>query len=345
MKHNLIVDIIYLTISQACFTMFYRLTFNIKTFYKRGKIVAKNIFIINPVAGKGRGLKLIPLINNIFKNNKEDYVIEVTNKPGHAEMLAAYYARMDKCRIYSVGGDGTLNEVMNGMAGTDSELAIIPCGTGNDFIRSIVDKWSLEDILVRTINGSPKTVDFAKVNSRYFINIASVGFDAEVVFNTQKFKNIPGVSGSLAYILGIIYTVFKYSGDNLKVYIDGKKIEKKLLLTTVANGRFYGGGMQPAPQADICDGLLDISLIIPINIFKILAFFPRMIKGTHVSMEEVSLFTGRKVEIECDKDISINADGEIFKGRKVTFELQKGGISVVMPSEDDAALELSEKSS
>jgi len=307
--------------------------------------VTKQVFIINPVAGKGRGLKLIPLINSIFKDNKDEYVIEVTNKPGHAELLAASYARMGSCRIYSVGGDGTLNEVMNGMAGTDCELAIIPCGTGNDFIRSIVDKWSLEDILVKTINGSPKTLDFARVNSRYFINIASVGFDAEVVFNTQKFKNIPGVSGSLAYILGIIYTVFNYFGDNLRISIDGKKIEKKLLLATVANGRFYGGGMQPAPQADMCDGLLDISLIIPLNILKILAFFPRMIKGTHVSMKEVSLFTGRKVEIESDRNISINADGEIFKGKKVTFEIQKAGISVVIPCEEDCSTELSEKSS
>jgi len=307
--------------------------------------VTKHVFIINPVAGKAKGLKLIPIIKELFNDRSEEYVIEVTNAPGHAEIIAASYSRVCKCRIYSIGGDGTLNEVMNGMAGTDSELAIIPCGTGNDFIRSIIENWSLEDILYKTINGDAKNVDFAKVNSRYFINIASVGFDAEVVFNTRKFKRLPGVSGSLAYILGIIYTVFKYSGDQLKISIDGKKISKKLLLVAVANGRFYGGGMQPTPHADLCDGLLDVCLIDTINIFKILAFFPKLIKGTHGSMKEVTFFKGRKIEIESDNDICINADGEIFRGKKIEFEIQKVGLSVIIPIKEELTLATAEKSS
>ena len=295
----------------------------------------KHVFIINPAAGKAKGMNLIPVIRDIFKDSPDEYVIEVTNAPGHAEIIAASYSRQSRCRIYSVGGDGTLNEVMNGIVGTDSELAIIPCGSGNDFIRSITDDFDIKDILNRTIHSKTEYIDFAKVNSRYFLNIASVGFDAEVVYNARKLKKVPGVSGSLAYILSIIYTVFVYRGRHLKITVDNQKFSSKFLLVAVANGKFYGGGMKPVPQADLQDDMLDICLIDPLNIFKILAFFPKFMKGEHVTMKEANFMKGRKIDIECfNQDISINADGEIFRGRKIQFEIQSQKISVVIPSKD-----------
>lgn len=291
----------------------------------------KHVFIINPVAGKGNGLKLLPQIKEIFEESQEQYIVEITERPGHAEEIARSHAHNGRCRVYSLGGDGTLNEVLNGVAGTDSCIGIIPCGSGNDFIRSVIKEWNPEDILIRTVNGVESCVDIARVNEKYFINIASVGFDAEVVYNAGRFKKIPGISGSLAYIIGIIVTVFKFGGCNLQIEIDNIKINKKLLLAAVANGRYYGGGMLPAPKAEIADGLLDICLVDTMKKIKILALFPRLIKGTHIHMKEVSFYKGKHIRIKSESSLSINIDGEILRGSEASFEIIPGGVSIIIP--------------
>ncbi len=294
----------------------------------------KHIFIVNPAAGKGKGLKLIPEIRKILTEKKQEYGIEITERPGHAQELARIHGGKGESRIYSVGGDGTLNEVLNGMVGMDSSLAVIPCGSGNDFIRSLTSRWSIEDIVERTIDGSEKSIDVIKVNERYFINIASVGFDAEVVYNARKIKKIPGLPGSVAYILGILSTVFKYGGSHMHINIDGNRIDKKLLLTAVANGRYYGGGMLPVPAARIEDGLIDICTVDAISKVKILAFFPKLIKGTHGDMKEVSFYKGKRVEIASNHDMTINTDGEVIRGQEIVFEVIPKGVRIIVPKDD-----------
>ncbi|HHW48289.1 MAG TPA: diacylglycerol kinase family lipid kinase [Clostridiaceae bacterium] len=293
----------------------------------------EHLFIINPVAGKGKALKFIKEIKNLFVNSGKKYLIKITEKPGHATEIAREYTRKGCLRVYSVGGDGTLNEVVNGMVGSNSSLAIIPAGSGNDFIKSIVNSnMEPKDILVRAINGSKvRLADLAKVNERYFINISSIGFDAEVVYNTNKIKKLPCIPGKLAYILGVLITLFKYNNYYLKVTIDGQYIETKSLLTAVANGRYYGGGMLPTPNAEIDDGQFDICLISEVNRFKIFRFLPRFIKGLHGNLKEVSFYRGKKITIECDKDLAINIDGEVNKVRKASFEIIPKAISIVVP--------------
>jgi YegS/Rv2252/BmrU family lipid kinase len=292
----------------------------------------EHLFIINPVAGKGKALKFIKEIKSLFVNSGKKYSIRITEKPGHATEIAREYTKKGSLRVYSVGGDGTLNEVINGMVGSNSSLAIIPTGSGNDFIKSVISS-SLEpkDILMRAINGKVRLTDLAKVNEKYFINISSIGFDAEVVYNTNKIKKLPGIPGKLAYILGAIITLFKYNNNYLKVNIDGHYIETKSLLTAVANGRYYGGGMLPTPNAEIDDGQFDICLISEVNRFKIFRFLPRFIKGLHGSLKEVSFYRGKKITIECDRDLTINIDGEVNKVRKASFEIIPKGIRIVVP--------------
>lgn len=291
----------------------------------------KHVFVVNPAAGKGKALESIPRIQRIFTGRSDEYCIKITERPCHATEIAARYVKNQRCRIYSVGGDGTLNEVLNGMAGSDSSLGIIPCGSGNDFIRSIYPNSQDTDLLNKTINGKEIPVDIARINDRYFINISSVGFDAEVVYNIRSIKRIPGIGGSLAYILGILITVFKFSGNNLRIDIDGKKIEGKLLLTAIANGRYYGGGMLPAPEAKIDDGVLDICMIKPLSKAKILMLFPKLIKGTHGSIKEVCFDKGKRIEINSTSDLSINIDGEVIRGDKAVFEIIPKGINVIIP--------------
>ncbi len=291
----------------------------------------KHVFIVNPAAGKGKALELIPVIRNYFKGKPDKYVIEVTEYPGHATTIAREYAVNDKNRIYSIGGDGTINEIVNGIAGTKAALGVIPAGSGNDFIRSIHGEYQTKEIVADTIRGQERSIDLARANGKYFINISSIGFDADVVFNAHKFKRLPCIPGSMAYLISLIYTIFKNKISEIKVTIDDEEITLKILLAAVANGRFYGGGMLPAPDATLDDGLLDICLVGEVNRLKILTLFPKYMKGEHGEIEYVSFKRAKKMKIESKDTISLNIDGEILTGKDIEFEILKGAINVIYP--------------
>lgn len=292
----------------------------------------KHLFIINPIAGKGSSVKLIPEIRKLFEGRKEEYVIEVTERPGHATEIAAKHASSDNLRVYSVGGDGTLNEIVNGMAGSSCSLAVIPAGSGNDFSRSLEEGDDAAEVLRKTVDGVEKRIDLASVNGKYFINIASVGFDAEVVHNTEAFKKLPLITGSFAYILGILSTILRYKNNYISLNIDGTTLETAVLLVAVANGRYYGGGMLAAPEAIVDDGLFDICIVKRMKRPKVLTLFPEFMKGRHASIEEVSFRRGKRVEISSANELLLNIDGEIVKTKKAVFEIIPRGISVTVPS-------------
>lgn len=291
----------------------------------------KHLFIINPAAGKGKALKLIPEIENAFKTKNDKYIIEITKWAGHATEIVKKYVTSENYRVYSVGGDGTLNEVLNGLAGSNSSLAAIPAGSGNDFIKSIVKYDDIKALLNQTINGSEKSIDLAKANNKYFINIASLGFDAEVVRNTNKVKKLPLISGSVAYIIGILITLYKNKKENLRITIDGNTFTQDSLLAAVANGKYYGGGMLAAPFADLNDGKFEIYVAKHLRRLKIFQLFPKYMKGEHTDLPYVSYFRGSKVEISSPNDITLNIDGELSTVRSVVFELIPSAVKIIIP--------------
>lgn len=306
----------------------------------------KHLFIVNPIAGKGKALEYIPKIKECFSIIEDTFFIEVTKYPGHAVELVKQYVAKDTFRVYSIGGDGTLNEVLNGMAESDSSLAVIPAGSGNDFVKSlencsvnkeaqeksIIKDTSKDSLLERLIKGTELLVDAGKINGRYFINISSLGFDAEVVYKSHKIKKLPLVTGLLAYVLSVFATLVSYKSNLLKITIDGLTIQKDTLLVAVANGRYYGGGMQAVPLAEISDGFLDICLIEYTGRFKILKFFPKFIKGEHTEVKEVSFYRGKNISIISENKVAMNVDGEtsMISG-KVDFEIIPNGIKIVIP--------------
>jgi len=291
----------------------------------------KHLFIINPQAGKGKGLKYVELIKNLFMGMEDQYFIELTRGPGDATEIVKKYISSGDYRVYSVGGDGTLNEVLNGMMNSNSSLAVIASGSGNDFFRNI-DAETGENILHRTVNGAEKQVDVGKVNGRYFINVASAGIDAEVAYNATRFKNLPLFNGMAAYAAGVFYTVFKYKSISSVVNIGKNCRQNETLLFAVANGRYYGGGMKIAPYADISDGYLDIYHVDRINPFKIMLLFPRLIKGSHGTIREVSYSRSTNVRISSEEEFLLNIDGEISKVREASFEIIPKGLKLVVPS-------------
>lgn len=290
----------------------------------------KHLFIINPEAGKGKAITYMESIKNIFKNIDDEYHIEVTEHPGHATEIVKEYTSKENYRVYAIGGDGTLNEVLNGLIGSDSSLAVIPAGSGNDFVKNIISAGE-EEILLKTINGEEKYMDLGKVNQRYFINISSVGFDSEVVYNARDMKKIKFISGSTAYIIGILKALFTFKPIHAEVIIDDMKFNRDILLAAVANGSCYGGGIKIAPEASIFDGIFEICLIDKVPKLKIFFLFPQVIKGKHKNIKEVKFYKAKKISINSSKEFVINIDGELIKDKHIDFEIIHHGIKVVMP--------------
>ncbi len=289
----------------------------------------KHLFIINPQAGKGKPLKLVPLIKEYFAGRDEQYQIEFTEYPGHAAALTRQHVQSDRYRVYAVGGDGTLNEVLNGIVGSDSSLAVIPAGTGNDFVKTLGRKMELQELLHLTIKGKEKPLDLAVINNRYFINISSVGFDAEVVEKTLRFKK--GLLAGVSYLAGVLLTLLRYKNHPLNITVDGESISTRFLLIAVANGRYYGGGFLPTPGALLDDGLLDICMIGKKNIFEIMGTIAKYMKGTHHTVKRVSFLKGKEINISCEKEIAVNIDGEVERLRELNFKIIPAGIKMVVP--------------
>lgn len=293
----------------------------------------KHLFIVNPVAGKGNTLEIIPDIKALMEEHSLSYDIEITKAPKHATEIAREYIKANRnLRVYAVGGDGTLNEVLQSVVGSDASLGNVPAGTGNDFLKSFCSTSDPLELLSNILNVEPTPVDLCKMNDMYFLNIASAGFDADVVANAQYLKRLPLIKGKMAYIGGILLSLIRLKTYQATFYIDNEKVHMpNVLLCAFANGKYYGGGMMPVPSALPDDGLLDICMIEGMKRLKILRFFPRLIKGTHTTMKEVTIKRCRSFKMICPSPVHVNADGELFKLKEVKIELIEKGVNFIKP--------------
>lgn len=297
----------------------------------------KHLFIINPVAGKGNAKSYIPAIHNHFKGKTEEYHIEITKNPGHAKELAKLYSSKDNYRIYSIGGDGTLNEALNGMAGTGSCLGVLPAGSGNDFLKSVYNSKDFTDILERTIRGVAKPIDCGLINDRYFINIMSVGLDAEVAYYSSKINKKLHLAGTLSYLMGIVAALVKGKIKfPLKItFDDSETIETEIALTACTNGKYYGGGFIPVPYTEFNDGVLDVCYVEKKSLPAILWLIPKYMKGTHVKMKGVNFKAIEKMKIVSEEELRINIEGELISAKEIDIRVKKSFINFIIPDQGD----------
>lgn len=294
----------------------------------------RHLFIINPIAGKGSALKYKDIIEEYFKDKDECYDIRITERPGQATDIVKNYDYSEECNVYSVGGDGTLNEVINGLIGKDVSLGIIPAGSGNDFVRTYLDESKLGNIIKYTIEGKSEEIDIGCINNKYFINISAIGFAADVNLNAKIFKNKHIISGSLAYILGAIVSLFKFKYEKIKFIIDGEEIDDEMFLVALANGRYYGGGIVLAPDAEISDGKLDFYGIKKSNPYKILMYLIAFLTKKDIrDFKDIYYNKCKTLKIISEKEIISNIDGEIIKANEFNFEIIPKGIKLIIPKD------------
>jgi len=265
---------------------------------------------------------------------------DLTEAPMHAIELAKSAAKKGYELVVSVGGDGTINEVVNGLydAGNikDVMLGIISTGTGSDYIRTIGVPRQHKEACQRLLNPKKLVVDLGMVNylsdgemvKRLFVNFAGLGFDAEVVkATTQKFKALGAVP---SYLMGLLSTLISYKNREISLKIDGETEERKVCAIVMSNGRYGGGSMYIAPQADPMDGLLDVMIIGDLSKPDLLWSLPRIYRGTHLTHPKVIARRAKEIEIQANGSMALQADGELLGEPPATFHILPAALNIVV---------------
>lgn len=311
----------------------------------------EHVFIINPVAGKGTGAHgLQQQIEGVMTDLGQPYEIYVTQFPGDGEQYTARRCRQheaacrqapqsdeSKLRFYACGGDGTLNEVANGVAGCSLEqvsITVYPCGTGNDFIKNFSTAAKFTDLRA-LVFAKDRKIDLLKINQRYAINVCNIGFDAEIAYHMNKFKKLPFVQGSMAYTISIFYCLLKKTWYPFDLEIDGKSMNGDYLLTALANGRYYGGAYQAAPKAEVSDGFIDYIGVLKMSRFKMLSVLRLYKEGLHLDSPKIKDLIQyskcRQLTLQSKEPVPVSLDGDIIQTSRVHAELVPGIINFAVP--------------
>ena len=319
----------------------------------------KTVFIINPGAGKGKGIDALKArIRMASEKTGCEAGIYVTKAPQDAELFARAFTEElagagpdgmpEEGRLIACGGDGTFNEVLNGVLSAAQHehisLGLIPIGTGNDFVRNFPESGDFMDPEAQLL-GTGAACDAirysgvlnGKEQTRYCANMFNIGFDCNVVDMTATLKKHSFLAGSVAYLMGVAITYIKKKGAKLKVELDGKTIvDGPLLLTAIANGGFCGGGVHSSPLASTCDGRMDVNIIYNVGRIDFLKKFPHYAKGTHLDLPDIhevlywdTCTTARITPLE--GTMRLCTDGEIADAQAVEFEMVPGAFRMILP--------------
>ena len=272
-----------------------------------------HLFIINPAAGsRDRTEYYRQQIEAAFDEHREPYRIAVSEGPGDCCRITNSAARTgEEYRIYACGGDGTLNEVVQGAAGFPNvSVTVFSGGSGNDFVKIFDDPKAFFDIS-KLLDAEEATFDLIRCNDEIAMNICSVGLDARIAKDVSNYKRIPLLHGFRAYVASTVINLFKGIAEHYTVEIEGQTFDGDHTFVCVCNGRFYGGGFNPVPEADPTDGLLDVLLVKRVNLLQVPGIIGKYKNGQYRELPHlVRHFRTKEIHIHFDKPTSINLDGE-----------------------------------
>lgn len=288
----------------------------------------KHIFIINPSAGKNDSRQRIYAMAEALR---EKHGLEaqcmLTSSVGHATALARGLAESgEEVRLYACGGDGTVNEVANGIAGyANAAMTCIPIGTGNDFLKNFGADYEKFLDAENLWDGVVQPLDLIDCNGRLCLTIACSGIDARIAESVHDFSANPRLSGRGSYLASLAVTaVFGRIGQHWTVWLDEEKLEGDFALVSMCNGRYYGGGSTPVPEARMNDGVLYTVLVRNISKLRFARLFPDFSAGNHekIPRDVLRISTAKVVRIHSDEDEIVTClDGECSRSRDVTLRL------------------------
>lgn len=296
--------------------------------------------IVNPVAGRGYSRRIWPRLAEELKRLNVRFTPYFTRCAGDGVAAARVAAAEGFDGVVAVGGDGTVAEVVNGLAAGEGRpdsplvLGVLPVGTGNDFVRSLAIPADPVAGCRLLVKGIARRVDVGLVDGRRFVNVAGVGFDAEVARKSNT--GVRFLRGSAAYIYGILTTFLTFVPAPVRVEVDGvTRWEDQAMMVAVANGRYYAGGLFISPPSRIDDGRLDVCVIEGMGRVEFLRAFRKVFDGRHLELPKVHVFSGQTVRISQPAAVRqayiVHADGEILGPLPQQFSLAPGALRVQIP--------------
>ena len=277
--------------------------------------------ILNPRAGDGTGRRVRPELERELIRRGVAFVLEETEDPGHAVELARAAASRGSRIVVAAGGDGTIHEVANGLLqardnGADgrSALAVVPIGTGNDFVKAALGGRNRKLAYDAVAGGRVRDLDVGRAEwdggLEYFVNGIGTGIDVEVV---RQMRRLPRLHGVVSYMVALVRALARYKAIPLRIRIDGDEAERRVMIIAVGNGHCLAGGFHVFPGARPDDGLLDTCVVEELNFLEIIRTLPRVLFGKHVGMPKVFMDRGTAVEIAATgaDPLFFQLDGEL----------------------------------
>lgn len=296
----------------------------------------KPVLIVNPVSGQGRTAKIWEEIKSALKTKFKDFITKFTEAPGHAVEIAREELKKGRELVIGVGGDGTLNELVNGYLEGDrpinpeASLSIIPSGRGNDFIKSLNLPTSWIKALKKLGFHRQMKVDVGKFTAKgitgYFLNVMDMGLGGEIV---RELSQHGSEHHGFEYTLKLLKKFFVYKSRNYQIKVDGKEIIGKFLVVAIANGRVFGGGMKIAPCAEVSDGIFEVVAVENMSGVRFLANLWRLYAGKILSYSKVKHLRGKTIEISSQPHY-FEYDGELGFTDSLKIEVIPASVKITI---------------
>jgi diacylglycerol kinase (ATP) len=287
--------------------------------------------IVNPISAGGATAKRWPRIRDSLARHI-NFDVAQTEYPQHAIRLGIEARELGYSRVICVGGDGTLNEVVNGiLQGSPDiplpEVGMVPSGTGSDLARSIGIARDTDEACARLAAPYRQLTDLGLVayrgasgeEQRYFVNAAGLGYAAEVVSRRNGFNRY--LRGTLPYLASVATTLMTHRNSDVKITLDGSTSSHRVTAVVLAIGQYFGGGMRVAPNAILDDGMFDVVTIGDVTHLELVYNFPRVYRGTHLNHPKVRAERARSIAVESDQPMLVQADGELLGLSPVRFQI------------------------
>lgn len=277
------------------------------------------LLVVNESAGKGKALYLANQFSKLLVNSNQEFtLIHETSHEKTIEKLKSSLSTNSYKKVIAIGGDGLVNLCLQYLARSGITLGVIPAGTGNDFARAVgVNGLSVNKIFDLYTKSDPAEIDLGLVKSqsseRWFVQVLSTGFDAEVNSRANKIRWPKGKS---KYTIATVRTLARFRPITYEIEIDGHKFSQSAMLFTIANGETYGGGMRICPGASNSDGFFELLLVKPVSRFVLLTIFPKVFKGNHIPHQKIDTYRAKVVKISAST--SSYADGEYVANLPIT---------------------------
>jgi YegS/Rv2252/BmrU family lipid kinase len=288
----------------------------------------KLALIANPVAGGGRGRKALGAACGELERRGVRFRALTSESAAHAQELARAVADAGREAVAAVGGDGHVGSIAGVLRETETELAVIPAGRGNDLARVLGIPTDPVGAVELALEGKARPLDVGEVDGAPFLGIASLGFDSDA----NRIANESRLRGSAVYLYAALRALASWRPARFEVAVDGEHHEFTGYSVAVANSKAYGGGMMLVPHAELDDRLLDVLLVHEHSRLRALAMMPRVFRGAHVGDPHVEFLKGATVEVRADRPFTVYADGDPIGELPATVRVAARQVRVIVPS-------------